>query len=167
MTFANCVPNVAMLAEPARRLWLPFTLPSLNDLESARGNVGAGMTDGHGRFARWNGYNALKRRWQDTIALHALSARLAPIAARVVPVFRFYEQSRHRDPDGILSGASKLILDALGPGRRATVRAPGWRGAGVIHCDGQHCIACPPIGQLADVAHPSGAVEVLLFEVSP
>ncbi len=144
--------------EPARRLWLPFVLPSFNDLEAARGHV-ATAPGGRGT---WNGYNALKRTWQDAVVLHA--RRVKAMRGPVVVGLRYVEKSRHRDPDGIHSGASKIILDALGPGRGGK---SGWVGAGVLHCDGQHCLCCPPIGLPIEVDPRRPGIEVLLYEGRP
>jgi hypothetical protein len=66
-----------------------------------------------------------------------------------------------------MAGAAKLILDALGPGRKPDkLGRGGWPGAGVLHCDGQHCMAAPPAG-VYDVDRKAPGVEVLLFEVRP
>lgn len=147
-----------LAGEPARRLWLPWELPSFNDLERARGTfyqVAPGV--------RGNGYDVLKQQHQDKVVMFA--RRLTPVLQPVVPVFRFVEKSRHRDPDGILSAGAKIVLDALGPGRKPGRNGRGgWHGANVIHCDGQHCIAAPPLG-VYEVAPRAPGVEVLLFEV--
>jgi hypothetical protein len=151
----------AVLAgSPARRLWLPWELPSLNDMEAARGRIV--RVDGGGMQ---NGYNVLKREHQDKVIMFA--RRIPPVIVRFVPVFRFVERTRHRDPDGLLSAASKIVLDALGPGRKPNARGyGGWHGAGIIHCDGWHCVAAPPAGVYEqDVKRPG--VEVMLFEVRP
>lgn len=149
----------AILAgQPARRLWLPWELPSFNDLESARGTWKQ-IT----HAVRVNGYDALKREHQDKVIMFA--RRLPPVLQPIVPVFRFVERTRHRDPDGLLSAASKIVLDALGPGRKPGKNGRGgWNGAEIIHCDGQHCIAAPPAG-VYEHDHKNPGVEVLLFEV--
>jgi hypothetical protein len=156
--------------EPARRLWLPFLLPTLNDLESARGR--SAVIAGDAR-TRWNGYNAAKRQWQDAVVIHARSQRLEPIAGPLVAAFVFHVQTRRGDPDGMLAGAAKIVLDALQPPRAP--KRPGGRdgrpGAGVIHCDGQHCFPfVAPIGviqpYLPGIREPA-KTEVRLYEVQP
>lgn len=145
---------------PARRLWLPWELPTFNELEAARGRI---VRDARG--AMQNGYNVLKREHQDRVVLFA--RRIPPVLQPVVPVLRFVCSSRKRDPDGIASGAAKIVLDALGPGRRPNARGRGgWTGAEIIHCDGQHCVAAGPV-PLYDVDHRNPGVEVMLFEVRP
>lgn len=152
--------SAVLAGTPARRLWLPWELPSFNDMEAARGRIvrvaGGGMQ---------NGYNVLKREHQDKVIMFA--RRLVPVLQPVVPVFRFVERTRHRDPDGMLSAASKIVLDALGPGRKANARGHGgWNGAGIMHCDGWHCVAASPVGVHEQDAKTPG-VEVMLFEVRP
>lgn len=145
-------------AEPARRLWLPFLLPSFNDLEAARGAI----VPVRGKpGAMWNGYNALKRRHQNDVMLFA--NHLPPVVdARVVIVCTWVEKTNKRDRDGIASGGRKIIHDAISRGRSGS---RGWSGAGVIHCDGAHCVA----GQVdlfgVDVCRPG--VDVALYEVRP
>jgi hypothetical protein len=147
------LPNT--LPVPARRLWLPFLLPSFNDLEAARGawhEVRAGL--------RVNAYNQIKRDAQNQCV--AFFNRHRPeVAGPVVIAIRWVESNLKRDRDGIASGGRKIIHDALARGRGG---ARGWAGAGIIHCDGAHCVA----GQVDvfTVGRPSG-VEVLLYEVVP
>lgn len=156
MTLAALVGTLQ--APPARRLWLPFTLPSFNDLEAARGSI----VPVRGRpGAMWNGYNALKRQHQNNVVLFA--RKLAPVVdARVVILCRWVEKAQRRDRDGVASGGRKIIHDALARGRGG---AKGWSGAGIIHCDGAHCVA----GQvdLYDVDPCRPGVEVQLYEVAP
>lgn len=87
-------------------------------------------------------YTAEKLRHQSNlIAMARRFARTWPPAppGRVLIACEWREANARRDPDNIISGGRKLLLDALGPGRRRGDR--GWQGAGLIHCDGRHCIA--------------------------
>jgi hypothetical protein len=156
--------------EPARRLWLPFLLPSQNDLESARGRTAVVAGDYR---KRWNGYNEIKRQHQDAVIIHARSQRVEFVAGPLVAVFVFMIARRSGDPDGMLAGAAKIVLDALQPPRepsRAGAR-DGRAGAGVIHCDGQHCFPdAAPIGVLQLILPKSRerpGTEVRLYEVVP
>jgi hypothetical protein len=144
----------ATAAAPARRLWLPFLLPSFNDLEAARGvwrEVRPGL--------RVNGYNDLKRSTQND-CVGFFNRHRPQLTRPVVIAIRWVEQNLKRDRDGIASGGRKIIHDALAEGRGGP---RGWPGAGIIHCDGAHCVA----GQVDvfTVGKPSG-VEVLLYEVA-
>jgi hypothetical protein len=144
----------ATAAAPARRLWLPFLLPSFNDLENARGlwrEVRPGV--------RVNSYAALKKETQNTCVAF-FNGKGPQLTRPVVIAIRWWEQNLKRDRDGIASGGRKIIHDALARGRGG---ARGWAGAGIIHCDGAHCVA----GQVDvfTVGKPSG-VEVLLYEVA-
>jgi hypothetical protein len=144
----------ATAAAPVRRLWLPFLLPSFNDLENARGlwhEIAPGR--------RVNAYAQLKKDTQNNCV--AFFNRHRPeVAGPVVIAIRWIESNLKRDRDGIASGGRKIIHDALARGRGGP---RGWAGAGIIHCDGAHCVA----GQVDvfTVGRPSG-VEVLLYEVA-
>lgn len=144
---------VVLAAPPARRLWLPFLLPSFNDLEHARGRIRNGA-----RGRKWNGYAQIKARHQSAVVMLA-DAVAVPLVVLLDPA----TDDQHARPvdrrQPVASGGRKILHDALARGRGG-VR--GWAGAGVIHCDGAHCVA----GQvdLYDVELAPG-VEVLLYEV--
>lgn len=58
-------------------------------------------------------YNQLKARWQSVIVQCMRQVwAVVPIVPPVVVGFEFHEPDRHRDPDGVLSGAMKLVMDA-------------------------------------------------------
>ena len=92
------------------------------------------------------------------IALLAQAAHLTPAHGPLIVGCKWTEADRRRDPDNIVSGGRKLILDAIGPGRRG---GRGWHGAGVIHCDGWHCIAL--LVDVFEIGKPG--VEVVIAEV--
>jgi hypothetical protein len=155
---ADLLPATA--AAPARRLWLPFLLPSFNDLEAARG-VTRQVRPG----AMMNGYHALKRRHQQTCV--AFFNRCRPLVpppegSRVFIAYRWVEPDRKRDPHGVAHGGAKIIDDALARGRGGP---RGWPGAGIIHCDGWHCVAGSVNTFAVDAKNPG--IEVLLYEVAP
>lgn len=59
-------------------------------------------------------YNELKRAHQNTVALLLRASGVRePITTPIRPSFEYHEPDRHRDPDGVASGARKIILDAL------------------------------------------------------
>jgi hypothetical protein len=121
------------LSSERRRVHVPFLLPDRNELDAARGNSWS-TTRGY----RQNEYNILKKKTQNDLAAVFQAARLPPVYGRVIVACRWLEADKRRDPDNIASGAKKILMDALGPGRAG---ARGWYGARVLHCDGWHCIA--------------------------
>lgn len=61
-------------------------------------------------------YNALKRRWTNTVALLAMAQRLPREVSAAGPVdfaFAWHEPDRKRDPDNVSAAGRKLILDGL------------------------------------------------------
>lgn len=147
--------GMVAVAQPARRLWLPFTLPSFNELEAARG---AQVQLGYGRRA--NGYDALKKHYQGRAVLFFRRSLPLPPGVRVVIACRWVEANRKRDPDGVAAGGQKIAIDALGPPRGGP---RGWPGAAIIHCDGWHCVAGLVHAFAVDARAPG--VELLLYEV--
>jgi len=156
---ARLMPSVA--AERRAALWFPFTLPSFNDLEAARGHVRTG-----GRLGRRSGYDDLKRRHQSAVTVEALRQKRnwmgLDFRGPILVACDWREPDRRRDPDNIVGGGKKLLLDGIALGR---VGARGWAGAGVIHCDGQHCIRGFFDVITHDPAHPG--VAVYIFEIEP
>lgn len=122
--------------------FIPLELPTFNELEAARGKVAAAR--GTGDSTRQNAYNALKRKAQHDCAVHFLSQRGRnsilprlpwPLAGGPFVVeLNWRTRDARTDPDNIAAG-KKILLDALSVTRADSV------GAGVLHCDGHHCIA--------------------------
>jgi hypothetical protein len=84
-----------------QELWLPWTLPGLNEIiAAAKGSGGKGTA-----------YARMKRQWGKDIALYIRSQGLKPVEAACLR-FHWYEKDRRRDPDNIVA-ARKFILDAL------------------------------------------------------
>lgn len=137
---------LAKLRDEPRRLRIPWRLPGRNELDSLS------------RLSPHR-YNSTKKREQDSIALAAQSAKLQPAVGPLIVGCIWYETDRRRDPDNIVSGGRKLLLDALGPGRGGSC---GWHGSKVIHCDGWHCIS-----MLVDVfeVRKNPGVEVVIAEL--
>lgn len=136
---------LAKLADEPRRLRIPWRLPARNELDAlSRSSPHA--------------YNVRKKREQNDLALCAQSARLTPAVGSLIIACIWYEADRRRDPDNIVSGGRKLLLDALGPGRKGPA---GWHGAKVIHCDGWHCVSM--LADVFEIGKPG--VEVVIAEV--
>jgi hypothetical protein len=118
----------------AAQVFIAGELPSFNELEAARGRVA--VARGTGDPTRQNAYNAMKRKAQADCVVQILAARpprFAPDAGPFLIEFTWQTADRRTDPDN-LAAAKKIILDALTRTRADSV------GAGVIHCDGHHCI---------------------------
>lgn len=83
-------------------LWIGARLPGLNDLLQAKGTVSG----------QWNAYNAAKARWSGDIRLLAMQKGLT-MQEPGMATFLFEEPHRQRDPDNLVGGGVKLILDSL------------------------------------------------------
>jgi len=83
-------------------------------IAAAKGNGGRGI-----------GYSKMKKAWTDTVWALAKSARLEPIAGRVMLHFEWIEKDKRRDPDNIAAGGRKLILDGLV--KAGVLKGDGWR----------------------------------------
>lgn len=83
-----------------RTLWIPMPLPGLNDIigESSRSH---------------HGWNRLKQKWGRTVVLYARAQGFETIQTPAHFELEFIEPNRRRDPDNIISGGCKVILDAL------------------------------------------------------
>jgi hypothetical protein len=119
--------------------FLPFELPTFNELEAARGRVGVAF--GTGDRTRSNAYARLKKKAQEDCLLEILRQRVPKLSAqagRLAIRFTWHRKNERTDPDNI-AAAAKIILDATAQTRtsRGTKHSPG---AGVIHCDGYHCV---------------------------
>jgi hypothetical protein len=66
-------------------------------------------------MARRNKYAAAKQKKEETerVSWEILRQKVPTFSKPITIRFTFIEPNRKRDPDGILSGASKVILDAL------------------------------------------------------
>lgn len=113
-------------------------------------------------------YNALKIQAQTRVwaALRAdpfprrILALTAAGGGAVRLEFDWQLVDRRRDPDGIAAGGAKIILDALQPTHPS--RGPG---AGVIHCDGCHCVTALSHEFTFGVSRESEGVWVRLLSV--
>ncbi len=113
------------LHDEPRRIVFPFRLPSRNELDEAA------------RLSPFE-YNRLKRAHQNNVCAWALRYRFEPPEGRVIVACNWRERTRHRDPSNIVDGGRKILLDGIARGRQGP---RGWSGAGLIHCDGWHCVA--------------------------
>jgi len=119
---------------------IPFALPTLNELEAARGKIAAGSRAGDS--TRWNQYNETKRRLQADVVSHIIAQRVPKLPPPEIPYrlqFTWTCADRRSDPDNIAAGGRKILLDAMA---RLRVTRGAFRtvSAGIIHCDGWHCI---------------------------
>jgi hypothetical protein len=128
-----------------QRFRLPFTLPSFNEIEEAA--------------HRPRTYGELKYRTQANIVAVINRAKLLPVLPGVSIMFTWHEKDRRRDPFDLRAG-SKFIMDALcGPDRDGD-RQPR---AGILHCDGWHCINDPH--DVYEVTADAPGVEVAIYGV--
>lgn len=94
-------------------LWIPSRLPGLNELLNAKGTV----------RGAWNGYNEQKCMWYGRVKLLCL-ARGIGIQPPGFLTMLYLEKDRRRDPDNVVAGGTKLLLDSLvGAG---VLRGDGW-----------------------------------------
>jgi hypothetical protein len=111
-------------------------LANYNALEAARGRMAAARDTGD--RTRQNAYNERKRKIQAdcVVALLAAGSRRVtiPFGTTVRVHFTWFCPDRRLDPDNV-AAAKKIVMDALARTRDRSV------GAGVIHCDGWHCVA--------------------------
>lgn len=135
-----------------QRFRLPFVLPAFNDLEAA-------ARQRTGPRGRSNAYADLKAELQPAIVGYIVKAKLAPVLPGVALSFAWWERDRRRDPIDIRP-ACKFILDALSrPDRAGDHQAR----AGIIHCDGWHCITSVVDTFHLDAERPG--VEVTVYGV--
>jgi len=97
------------------RLWVPATLPSLNEvIDAAKGSGGRGLA-----------YSKMKREWKDIIVALANRAHLPKFPGRVVFEFHWLEKDKRRDPDNIAATGRKFILDGLV--KAGVLRGDSWK----------------------------------------
>ncbi len=72
-----------------------------------------------GRKGGWDGsgaplsYNRLRRVHLDALVVQLRALRLLTVDAPATFTFSWAEPDRHRDPDNIAAGGTKLVMDAL------------------------------------------------------
>lgn len=94
-------------------LWIASRLPGLNDLLNAKGTV----------RGQWNGYNAQKCVWYGQIKT-LCNAKGIGLQDPGYLTLLFVEPNKRRDPDNVVAGGTKLVLDSLvGAG---VLRGDGW-----------------------------------------
>ncbi len=154
MPSAELIALFDRLKDAPRRLFFPGALPDRNALDEAQRRY---VQTPWGRVPE---YAALKRRLQSELVMFGRRIRWEPTDGRVIVACNWREADRRRDPDNVVSGGKKLVLDALKPTKRGRGISEG---LGLIHCDGWHCIA----GFVDIVTHDpkSPGVEVVIAEV--
>jgi hypothetical protein len=83
-----------------QRLWVPGKLPSMNELLGAR------------RAGKHDGYNRIKKEWEQTVAWNALAQGFRPVGPSHF-AYLYYRDSARGDPSNFMFGAIKIIEDAL------------------------------------------------------
>lgn len=83
-------------------VWIPGRFPSLNEII---GSQSRGKNN-------WNAYNALKVQWYGQIKLICQAKRM-PLQDPTYATFLFCEPTRARDPDNLVAGGVKLLLDSF------------------------------------------------------
>lgn len=116
-------------------LWIPHLLPAANQVLKSARRVSLRKGRGGGTYLA-SAYDGEKRAWTETVARYARAARVPRAVGRVTIAFTWVESTQARaaghgrDP-GNVRAAEKSIVDGL---------TDRW-GAGILHCDGAHCIA--------------------------
>src|SRR5688572_9964124 len=85
-------------------LWIPIRLPGYNQLLAARGVAGR---------KGWTQYSGVKRDWEEFILNCIRAQRLDAFHGAHFHYVLVEPGKRRRDPSNCLSGATKLIEDAL------------------------------------------------------
>jgi hypothetical protein len=91
------------------RFWLPGRLPGLNDL----------------LFTDVRSAIRTRRAPHAAIALLAQAARIRPFDGPVRVTCEWHEPNKRRDPDGIVGGGTKCLLDGLV--NAGVLKGDGWR----------------------------------------
>jgi len=99
-----------------QQLWVRGPLPGMNEIISYKDRSYASTITRNGRTKRYDMYSAEKKMWTEKILAAALAQGLTPCGASYLTFF-VIEPNRRRDPDNLVSGAMKFILDALVKGK--------------------------------------------------
>ncbi len=153
------------LRDEPRRLFFPVVLPDRNTLDAAQRKFVFVEQQGLGAGAyrprrRVQLYAHLKEGLGAALAGYATRVPVDPFDGKALIACVWREPTNRRDPDNVISGGRKFIMDALARGRAG---ARGWRGAGHLHCDGRHCVAGFADIFVTDVERPG--VEVTIAPV--
>lgn len=107
---------------------------------------------------RLPGYNELKGRcWQQsmkikneamrTVQIYAAYARIKPVCGKVSIKITCFEKDHRRDADNVISGAAKVVLDAL-------------QGMGILKNDNRRAVEYLPQPVQTDKKNPRIVVEI-------
>lgn len=91
------------------QLWIPRPMPSLNELLARQAVVfkkGA-------KARRSDSYQKLKKEWTQYIQIHARQQEFPKLEGPYEFFYEFRELKKNRDPSNVMSGAVKLVEDAL------------------------------------------------------
>lgn len=92
------------------KLVIPFALPGMNEL------IGAN------RQSKYQGAG-LKKYWQHRVEM-VIKRKARPLREPVTITWVWVERDRRRDPDNVMAGGKKIILDALV--KTKYLRNDGW-----------------------------------------
>jgi hypothetical protein len=92
-----------------QHLWIPGTVPGLNEILAASSTVVRGP---HGGFYRE--YQVLKRQWSERVVLMARAQDIKrPSERGCYLTYLFFEEAQRRDPSNFTAGGMKVIEDGL------------------------------------------------------
>lgn len=83
-------------------IWIPGRLPGLNEMLQAKST----------QTGKWNRYNEFKCQWSSQIKV-LIQAKGIGLSPPGYGSFLFIEPSMKRDPDNLVSGGVKLLLDCF------------------------------------------------------
>lgn len=101
---------------------IPSRLPSTNEmLRAERAITKRGLAPGAARGVVWN---TTKKKFYRVIGLHALAQRFPRVSEPVHVEIEFADDGR--DPDNVIGGGMKVLLDALVRGGFLPDDGPEW-----------------------------------------
>jgi len=121
------------------KLTIPGRLPGLNEL--------LGSANRH-----WAVGNRMKKDAMEKVLWYCKAARLPTFIGKVSVKIACYEKTKRRDEDNVISGATKVILDALQRG-------------GYLAGDGQKYIRLIPQPVSLDRRNPRIEIEIVEVEL--
>ena len=105
-----------------QRLFIPLTLPGLNDIILARSQSKTFRRKG--KTIRVDNYQKLKKEYESLIISTINLARIKPVE-RAYFIFTWMERNKKRDPDNIAGGGRKLLMDSLVSAK--IIPTDGWK----------------------------------------
>ena len=78
------------------------------------------------KASRWMGkWNELKKDWESLVAEEVEEQGIRPVSGMVRICLTCYEPTKQRDPDNIVAGSKKVILDGLV--QAGVLQGDGWK----------------------------------------